>query len=155
MHSGDPFELGSARPLDLAMGAHRLELMSNFTLAPGQAVSIGLALDSTSHAQEDDRARRGDASSRAVGLRCPCGRPCRAAGRAREPDVLAGLEQFRGALAASLHHAAKPLAPRSSARISLPLMKKASAACGRFKSVQIANMKGPHDSRTGACISKK
>ncbi len=46
--SGDPFELGSARPLDFGhWAAHRLELMSQFTLGHGPAVAIGIALDST------------------------------------------------------------------------------------------------------------
>lgn len=46
--SGDPFELGSARPLDFGhWAAHRLELLSEFRLGHGQAVAIGLAVDST------------------------------------------------------------------------------------------------------------
>ncbi len=43
---GDPFEQGSARPLDLGhWAAHRLELMTGHRLRHGEAVSIGLALD--------------------------------------------------------------------------------------------------------------
>lgn len=46
--SGDPFEFGSARPLDFGhWAAHRLELLSNFTLGHGLAVSIGMAIDTT------------------------------------------------------------------------------------------------------------
>ncbi len=46
--SGDPFEFGSARPLDFGhWAAHRLELASNFSMPHGHAVSIGIALDST------------------------------------------------------------------------------------------------------------
>lgn len=45
--SGDPFEMGSARPLDFGhWSAHQLELMSNFDIGHGQAVSIGMAIDS-------------------------------------------------------------------------------------------------------------
>lgn len=45
--SGDPFEYGSARPLDFGhWAAHRLEVMSGFSLGHGQAVSIGMAIDS-------------------------------------------------------------------------------------------------------------
>jgi len=45
--SGDPFEQGSARPLDYGhWSAHRLEVLSGFTLGHGQAVAVGLALDS-------------------------------------------------------------------------------------------------------------
>lgn len=44
---GDPFELGSARPLDFGhWSAHKLETMSHYALAHGQAVAIGIALDS-------------------------------------------------------------------------------------------------------------
>lgn len=43
---GDPFELGSARPLDLGhWAAHRLEVLSAHRLSHGEAVAIGLALD--------------------------------------------------------------------------------------------------------------
>ena len=45
--SGDPFEMGSARPLDFGHWAgHRLEMMSGNRLGHGQAVAIGIALDS-------------------------------------------------------------------------------------------------------------
>lgn len=44
--SGDPFEMGSARPLDFGhWSAHKLELLSNFEIRHGEAVAIGLALD--------------------------------------------------------------------------------------------------------------
>lgn len=44
--SGDPFEMGSSRPLDFGhWSAHKLELLSSFTLSHGQAVSLGIALD--------------------------------------------------------------------------------------------------------------
>lgn len=44
--SGDPFEFGSARPLDFGhWSAHKLEQISNFTLRHGEAVAIGVALD--------------------------------------------------------------------------------------------------------------
>ncbi len=46
--SGDPFELGSSRPLDFGhWAAHKLEQLSDFGLRHGEAVAIGLALDST------------------------------------------------------------------------------------------------------------
>ncbi|MGD0216693.1 MAG: 3-dehydroquinate synthase [Desulfobaccales bacterium] len=45
---GDPFEHGSSRPLDFGhWAAHRLELLSGFELGHGEAVAIGLALDTT------------------------------------------------------------------------------------------------------------
>jgi 3-dehydroquinate synthase len=44
--SGDPFEFGSARPLDFGhWAAHKLEQMSGFALPHGAAVAIGIALD--------------------------------------------------------------------------------------------------------------
>jgi 3-dehydroquinate synthase len=44
--SGDPFEFGSARPLDFGhWAAHKLEQLSGFTISHGSAVAMGLALD--------------------------------------------------------------------------------------------------------------
>jgi 3-dehydroquinate synthase len=44
--SGDPFESGSSRPLDFGhWSAHKLEQLSNFTVRHGEAVAIGIALD--------------------------------------------------------------------------------------------------------------
>jgi 3-dehydroquinate synthase len=46
--SGDPFEFGSSRPLDFGhWAAHKLEQLSNYILRHGEAVAIGIALDST------------------------------------------------------------------------------------------------------------
>jgi 3-dehydroquinate synthase len=45
---GDPFETRSSRPLDFGhWSAHKLEQMTNFELRHGEAVAIGIALDST------------------------------------------------------------------------------------------------------------
>ena len=44
--SGDPFELGSARPLDFGHWvAHKLEQLSDFRIGHGDAVAIGLGVD--------------------------------------------------------------------------------------------------------------
>jgi len=44
--AGDPFELGSARPLDFGhWAAHKLESISGNRLRHGEAVAIGMALD--------------------------------------------------------------------------------------------------------------
>ena len=44
--SGDPFEAGSARPLDFGhWSAHKLEQLSHFYISHGEAVAVGLALD--------------------------------------------------------------------------------------------------------------
>jgi len=46
IRNGDPFELGSSRPLDFGhWSAHKLEQMTNFELLHGEAVAIGLAID--------------------------------------------------------------------------------------------------------------
>ena len=45
-NGGDPFEMGSARPLDFGhWAAHKLEQMSGYRLRHGEAVAIGIALD--------------------------------------------------------------------------------------------------------------
>jgi 3-dehydroquinate synthase len=44
--SGDPFEVGSSRPLDFGhWSAHKLEQMSGYRIRHGEAVAIGIALD--------------------------------------------------------------------------------------------------------------
>jgi 3-dehydroquinate synthase len=46
--SGDPFEFGSSRPLDFGhWAAHKLEQLSGCALRHGEAVALGIALDST------------------------------------------------------------------------------------------------------------
>jgi len=46
-HGGDPFETGSARPLDYGhWSAHKLEALTAHELRHGEAVAIGIALDS-------------------------------------------------------------------------------------------------------------
>lgn len=43
---GDPFEMGSARPLDFGhWAAHKLEQLTDYRLRHGEAVAIGIALD--------------------------------------------------------------------------------------------------------------
>ncbi|WP_373536771.1 3-dehydroquinate synthase [Microcoleus sp.] len=44
--SGDPFEYGSARPLDFGHWvAHKLEQISGFAVSHGEAVAVGMAID--------------------------------------------------------------------------------------------------------------
>jgi 3-dehydroquinate synthase len=44
--SGDPFEFGSARPLDFGhWAAHKLEQLSDYAIRHGEAVAVGIALD--------------------------------------------------------------------------------------------------------------
>jgi 3-dehydroquinate synthase len=97
--SGDPFELGSSRPLDFGhWAAHKLEQLSNHELRHGEAVAVGIALDSTysyltgslPHADW----RRILELFEAVGLpiwHADLATP----GSGGRPAVLAGLEEFR------------------------------------------------------------
>ncbi len=44
--AGDPFERGSARPLDFGhWAAHKLEQLSDFRVSHGEAVAVGMAID--------------------------------------------------------------------------------------------------------------
>jgi 3-dehydroquinate synthase len=97
--SGDPFELGSSRPLDFGhWAAHKLEQLSHHELRHGEAVSIGIALDSTysyltgslSHADWHRIIALFEAVSLPIwhhDLATP--------GTGGRPAVLAGLEEFR------------------------------------------------------------
>ena len=45
---GDPFEMGSSRPLDFGhWSAHKLEQLTHFSLRHGDAVALGIVFDST------------------------------------------------------------------------------------------------------------
>ncbi|HEU4904309.1 MAG TPA: 3-dehydroquinate synthase [Flavisolibacter sp.] len=60
---GDPFEMGSSRPLDFGhWSAHKTEQLSGFTIRHGEAVAMGIALDSVysflSGRLKEDEARR-------------------------------------------------------------------------------------------------
>lgn len=47
-NSGDAFEMGSSRPLDFGhWAAHKLEQLTDYRLRHGEAVAIGIALDTT------------------------------------------------------------------------------------------------------------
>jgi 3-dehydroquinate synthase len=103
---GDPFERGSARPLDYGhWSAHKLEALTAHELRHGEAVAIGLALDTRYSVQigmlprgDDDRVFR---LLKALGfflwhpaleLRTPSG----------EWSLLRGLEEFREHLGGEL-----------------------------------------------------
>lgn len=104
--SGDPFEFGSARPLDFGhWAAHKLEQLSEYKLRHGEAVAIGIALD-TVYSR-----RKGflDASSaeRALGLMERLGFELFANELLHEDSegrlmVLAGVEEFREHLGGQL-----------------------------------------------------
>ena len=71
---GDPFEMGSSRPLDFGhWSAHKLETLSGFSIRHGEAVALGIALDSA-YSYVSGRLSEGDAKSiiallKNVGLR--------------------------------------------------------------------------------------
>ena len=129
--SGDPFEYGSARPLDFGhWAAHRLESLSNFTFGHGQAVAVGIALDST-YAMLNGLISPSERDAILQGLTAsglPVWTPLlERSGANGAPDVLVGLEQFRehlgGKLCVTLPN---PLGAKTEVRsIRLPLMRKA------------------------------
>ena len=83
-HGGDPFETGSARPLDYGhWSAHKLEGLTAHELRHGEAVAIGLALDTRYSVQIGMLAAGGRGS-----------RP-RAAGKARLPPLACGARTTR------------------------------------------------------------
>ncbi len=96
---GDPFELGSARPLDFGhWSAHKLEALTSHELRHGEAVAIGLAQDCAYAClagvlDPQDLWRVLDVLER-VGL--PIWHPAMgAAGAGGRPPLLDGLEEFR------------------------------------------------------------
>jgi 3-dehydroquinate synthase len=104
--SGDPFELGSSRPLDFGhWAAHKLEQLSDYELRHGEAVAIGIALDATyAHLAGMLPA---DAWRRILDLILAAGLPVYAAELEQttaggEVAVLAGLEEFREHLGGQL-----------------------------------------------------
>jgi 3-dehydroquinate synthase len=104
--SGDPFELGSARPLDFGhWAAHKLETMTGHELRHGEAVALGILIDSAYAAETgllgaSDR-RRIAALLAALGLpRWHAALGSRDA--AGEPLVFRGIEDFREHLGGTL-----------------------------------------------------
>jgi len=90
---GDPFELGGARPLDFGhWSAHKLEQLTRFELRHGEAVAIGVALDSL-YSATIGRLPGSDAE-RIVRLLADLGLPV-AHPALREPALFDGLEEFR------------------------------------------------------------
>lgn len=103
---GDPFELGSARPLDFGhWAAHKLEQISRFAVTHGEAVAIGMALDIT-YSVKKGLMRREEAE-RALALIERVGFEVFSPfllerGRSGEPVILEGLEEFREHLGGEL-----------------------------------------------------
>ena len=106
-HGGDPFETGSARPLDYGHWvAHKLELLTQHALRHGEAVAIGLALDSRYSVQVGLLA--GGAGRAHLRVAREARLPALASVRSRRRNddgglaVLAGLRDFREHLGGEL-----------------------------------------------------
>jgi 3-dehydroquinate synthase len=105
--NGDPFELGSARPLDFGhWAAHKLESMTHHRLRHGEAVAIGLALDIIYSVRQGHLAR--SVADRILCLLEGIGFQLwdralneRAAGGG--PAIVQGLREFREHLGGELH----------------------------------------------------
>ena len=98
---GDPFERGSRRPLDFGhWAAHKLEQMSGFRLRHGEAVAIGIALDSVYSAQTGDLERM--ELERILALLQRLGLPLYSSELGLADELLPGLEEFREHLGGEL-----------------------------------------------------
>lgn len=94
---GDPFELGSSRPLDFGhWSAHKLEQLSQFTVLHGEAVAMGIALDTLYSAisgrLDSDKAQRIIQLIRDLGFEIT--HPLMQVKESGSP-LLQGLEEFR------------------------------------------------------------
>ncbi|MBU3078982.1 3-dehydroquinate synthase [Sphingomonas quercus] len=97
---GDPFERGSARPLDYGhWSAHKLELLTDHGLRHGEAVAIGLALDARYSVLAGHLAAGGEERVHALltALGLPVWHPMLEA-----PELLRGLGEFREHLGGEL-----------------------------------------------------
>ena len=103
---GDPFESGSARPLDFGhWAAHKLEQLSHFEISHGEAVAIGIALD-VLYSRNTGRLDAASAE-RVLTLLEKLGFTLFAsellnANNAELPAILSGLEEFREHLGGEL-----------------------------------------------------
>jgi 3-dehydroquinate synthase len=103
---GDPFELGSARPLDFGhWSAHKLEQLSKFRIRHGEAVAIGVALD-VLYSREAGLLKAAEAD-RIITLLEKLKLPIFAAEMLNRVDngtwqILAGLDEFREHLGGNL-----------------------------------------------------
>lgn len=102
---GDPFERGSARPLDYGhWSAHKLETLSSHQLRHGEAVAIGMALDACYAVEkgllEGSARARLLALLEALGL--PVYHPLLAAEAAGKSLIVDGLREFREHLGGAL-----------------------------------------------------
>jgi 3-dehydroquinate synthase len=99
--SGDPFERGSARPLDFGhWAAHKLEQMSSFRISHGEAVAFGIALDVIY--SRDAGFLAASEASRILALLHKLGFPFFASEMRDLDTLLVGLDEFREHLGGDL-----------------------------------------------------
>jgi 3-dehydroquinate synthase len=105
-NGGDPFERGSGRPLDFGhWSAHKLEALSNYELRHGEAVAIGIALDTRYSVLAGLLPAGADVRVRALLERLGFNLwhpTCDARRDGRQRLLLAGLEEFREHLGGEL-----------------------------------------------------
>ncbi|MCP4377747.1 MAG: 3-dehydroquinate synthase, partial [bacterium] len=104
--SGDPFETGSARPLDFGhWSAHKIETMSDYWVGHGQAVAVGIALDSYYAMREG--LITSEQFERILTAMTACGLPIYLEYLSRqtagELEILVGLDEFREHLGGRLN----------------------------------------------------
>lgn len=91
---GDPFELLEARPLDFGhWSAHKLETMTNFGLRHGEAVAIGVAIDTVYSSQVHGLSKA--AARRVLGCLAALRLPLYHSALRDSAVLLDGLEEFR------------------------------------------------------------
>lgn len=91
---GDPFEALEARPLDFGhWSAHKLEVLTNFELRHGEAVGIGVAID-TVYSSLKYGLPKADAARVLTCLR-DLGLPLSHSALSQTEELFAGLEEFR------------------------------------------------------------
>ena len=103
---GDPFELGSARPLDFGhWAAHKLEQISRFSVTHGEAVAIGMAVDLVYSRMQGildaETCERVLKLIESIGF-ATYSRHLLDNGSSGEPAILEGLEEFREHLGGEL-----------------------------------------------------
>jgi 3-dehydroquinate synthase len=103
---GDPFELGSARPLDFGhWAAHKLEQITHFEVTHGEAVAIGMAVDIVYSVKRGilDAATAQRVLKLIERIGFETFHPgLLAEGKSGEPVILEGLEEFREHLGGEL-----------------------------------------------------
>jgi len=102
---GDPFEAGSARPLDYGhWAAHKLELMTGHELRHGEAVAIGMLLDARYAEQQGllDPTDLFRLESLLAALGLPSYHPALDERQGGKLALVAGLEEFREHLGGAL-----------------------------------------------------